>query len=156
MEFKDQCPNGFALIAALMAIWILTAVGILVFTLSTQDIRISGRLVGEKKAFSAAESGIHILSQTLNPADLSGYPISAQVDPTNDPDSRYTINAITPPAPGQPTFLPMAGYAMGGGQQWGQLRFNTEVEGTNTRYNSMVRIAVGVGYGPIEITTVYR
>ncbi|MCJ7496360.1 MAG: hypothetical protein MUP68_19320, partial [Deltaproteobacteria bacterium] len=70
MKIKDQRKNGFALIAALMAIWILTAVGILVFTISTQDIRISGRLVGEKKAFSAVETGIHALTLILNPADL--------------------------------------------------------------------------------------
>ena len=159
MKIKSQKENGFALIAALMAILILTAVGILVFVISTQDIRISGRLVGEKKAFSAAEAGIHALTLILDPANLSASVVSnIQVDATNDAESRYSVN---PPPTGWrpisgPSSLPLAGYSIGGGQQWGQERFNARVTGTNTRYNSMVQVDVGVGYGPIEITTVYR
>ena len=38
--------SGFALIAALLAIWILTAFGLLVFTVTTQDVRISSRMAG--------------------------------------------------------------------------------------------------------------
>lgn len=49
--------QGFAMIAALMALLMLTAVGTLVFTLSTQDIRVSMRVVSEKKAFNTAQSG---------------------------------------------------------------------------------------------------
>lgn len=156
MRFEAQAKNGFALIAALMAIWILTAVGILVFAISTQDIRISGRLVGEKKAFAAVETGIHRLSQTLDPANLPGSAVpDAPVDATNDPASRYTIGTPARPTSG-PSSLPLAGYAIGGGQQWGQERFNARVTGGDTRYNSMVQVDVGVGYGPIEITTLYR
>jgi Tfp pilus assembly protein PilX len=154
MKIKSQKKNGFALIAALMAIWILTAVGILVFTISTQDIRISGRLIGEKKAFAAVETGVHRLSQILDPANPVATP-STQVDATNDPDSLYAVSAPARPTTG-PSTLPLAGYAIGGGQQWGQERFNARVTGTNTRYNSMVQVDVGVGYGPIEITTLYR
>jgi hypothetical protein len=157
MKIKSQKENGFALIAALMAIWILTAVGILVFTISTQDIRISGRLIGEKKAFSAAEAGIHRLTQSLDPTNLSGSAVSnIQVDATNDPDSRYTIGTPTLPPPSRPSSVPLSGYAIGGGQQWGQEIFEAQVTGTNTRYNSMVQVSTGVGYGPVEITTIYR
>ncbi len=156
MKIKHQKEKGFALIAALLAIWILTAVGILVFAMSTQDIRISGRLIGEKKAFAAVETGIHRLSQTLDPANLAGSAVSnAQVDATNDPTSVYSIGAPARPTSG-PGTVPMAGYAIGGGQQWGQERFNARVTGRNTRYNSMVQVDVGVGYGPVEITTLYR
>lgn len=156
MNLHDQQRNGFALIAALLAIWILTAVGILVFTVSTQDIRISGRLVGEKKAFAATEAGIHRLTQIMDPSNLSASAMSSvQVDATNDPDTRYTIGTPARPTTG-PSTLPMAGYAIGGGQQWGQERFDARVTGTNTRYNSMVQVDVGVGNGPIEITTLYR
>lgn len=156
MKIVNQKENGFALIAALLTIWVLTAVGILVFTVSTQDIRISGRLVGEKKAFTAAEAGIHRLTQTLDPANLSGSSVSnVQVDSSNDPDSRYTIGTPTRPTSG-PSTVPLPGYAIGGGQQWGQERFIARVTGTNTRYNSMVQIDVGVGYGPVEISTLYR
>jgi len=156
MNIKSQKEKGFALIAALLAIWIITAVGILVFAISTQDIRISGRLIGEKKAFAAVETGIHRLTQTLDPANLGGSAVSnVQVDASNDAESRYSIGAPTRPTSG-PSTVPLAGYAIGGGQQWGQERFNARVTGTNTRYNSMVQVDVGVGYGPIEITTIYR
>ena len=155
MKIKNQKKNGFALIAALMAIWILTAMGILVFTISTQDIRISGRLVGEKKAFSAAEAGIHALTLILDPTDLPASARSNVGGWSNDPTSLYSIGQPARPTTG-PTTLPLAGYSIGGGQQWGQERFNARVTGTNTRYNSMVQVDVGVGYGPIEITTVYR
>jgi hypothetical protein len=157
MKIKSQKKNGFALIAALMAIWILTAVGILVFTISTQDIRISGRVVGEKKAFSAAQAGIHQLCINFDPANLPGSAVTTptSVDTTNDPASRYTIGTPARPTSG-PSSVPLPGYAIGGGQQWGQERFDGQVTGTNTRYNSLVRVAVGVGYGPVEITTLYR
>ncbi len=154
MRFETQAKNGFALIAALMAIWILTAVGILVFAISTQDIRISGRLIGEKKAFSAAEAGIHQLSLNLDPANLVAIP-STQVDTNNDPQSFYAVGTPARPTSG-PGTVPLPGYSIGGGQQWGQERFNARVTGTNTRYNSMVQVDVGMGYGPIEITTLYR
>lgn len=156
MKIINQKEKGFALIAALLTIWVLTAVGILVFTISTQDIRISGRLVGEKKAFAAAEAGVHRLTQILDPGNLSAAAVSnQQVDPSNDPDSRYTIGTPSRPTSG-PSTVPLPGYAIGGGQQWGQERFIARVTGTNTRYNSMVQVDVGVGYGPVEISTLYR
>jgi hypothetical protein len=157
MISKAHLKNGFALIAALMAIWILTAVGILVFTISTQDIRISSRVIGEKKAFSAAEVGIHRFMLSFDPGlPLSTFAVSnVYVDSTNDPDSRYTVGAPFRPTSG-PSSVPLPGYAIGGGQQWGQERFNAAVSGTNTRYNSLVQVNIGAGYGPVEITTAYR
>jgi len=156
MGFMTHAKKGFALIAALLAIWILTAVGILVFTVSTQDIRISSKVVGEKKAFSAVEAGIHRFMQNFDPTNLSASAVSnAQVDPTTDPDSRYTISTPYQPTTG-PVTVPLAGYAITGGQQWGQKRFNAEVSGTNTRYNSLVRVTICAGYGPVEFSTVYR
>ena len=55
---KRQAEKGFVLVAALMAVFLLVALGVLVFTVTTQDVRISSRYIGEKKAFSAAESAI--------------------------------------------------------------------------------------------------
>lgn len=147
--------KGFALIAALLAIWVLTALGMLVFSVTTQDLRVSSMTVGERKAFLAAEAGIHRFMQSFDPANLSAYPISDQVDPSNDPGSRYTIGTPAAPTTG-PAIVPLAGYAIGGGQQWGQERYNVDVTGTNTRYNSLVRVQIGAGYGPVEISTAYR
>jgi Tfp pilus assembly protein PilX len=151
-----KSERGFALIAALLANLILLAVGIIAINLSTQDIRISMTMVGEKKAMAAAESGIHALTQNFDPGNLTGSALTnVQVDASNDPNSRYTVAAPTPPTTG-PTVLPMAGYSIGGGQMWGQERFDTTVTGTNTAYNATVRIDIGLGFGPIEITTMYR
>ncbi len=80
--------QGFALIASLMALLILTAVGVLVFTLSTQDIRVSMRIVSEKKAFNTAQARIHKFK-----ADLSS--------PTLFPNNPHTY--MHPEKPDNPT-----------------------------------------------------
>ncbi len=148
--------KGFALIAALLANLILLAVGIIAINLSTQDIRISMTAVGDKKAMAAAESGIHALMQNFDPNNLTASALTnVQVDALTDPYSRYTVAAPTLPTTG-PAILPAVGYSIGGGQMWGQERFETTVTGTNTAYNATVQIDIGLGFGPIEITTMYR
>jgi Tfp pilus assembly protein PilX len=156
MEFLARSQNGFAMVAALLSILVLTAVGLLAFAASTQDVRISSRVVAEEKAFSAAEAGIHRFLQNFDPSSLSASAVSnIQVDPANDPDSRYTVGIPSRPTSG-PAAVPLPGYAIGGGQQWGQERFNVGVTGTNAKYNSLARLSVGAGFGPVEITTAYR
>lgn len=148
--------RGFALITAILAIMILMALGFLALSTSTEDLKISGRVVGEKKALSAAETGIHRLMQNFDPANMVGaQATNAQVDAAADPTSRYTISAIGRPASG-PEMLALRGYSIGGGQQWGQRRYVGSVTGNNTSYSSSVTIDVGMGYGPIEITTMSR
>jgi Tfp pilus assembly protein PilX len=143
------------MVAALLSIMILTAVGMLVFTVSTQDIRISGRVVGEEKAFSAGEAGIHRFIQNFDPTNLpASSAIDVQVDPANDPDSRYTVGVPSRPTSG-PAAVPLPGYAMQQGNQWGQERFIVGVTGTNTKYNSLARLNIGAGYGPVDISTAY-
>lgn len=147
--------KGFALITALMAIVILLALGYLAITVTTGDLVITSHVVGEKKALSAAETGIHRLMQNFEPASMAGSEVTAQVDPTTDPTSRYTIRNIALPSFG-PAMRPLVGYAIGGGQQWGQRCYTAEVEGQNTKYKSSVDVALGMGYGPIEISTMSR
>jgi len=156
MKSMAHSKNGFALIAAILAIMILTAVGLVVFAISTQDVRISSRLVGEKKAFSAVEAGIHRFMLNFNPANLAASAVSnAQVDASQDPDSRYTISTPYLPTTG-PATVPLVGYSIAGGQQWGEERFIVDITGTNTRYNSLVRVTICAGYGPVEYSTTYR
>ena len=150
--------SGFALIAALMAVWILTAVGVLVFTVTTQDVRVSSRMVGEKKAFFATEAGVHSLTQGFDPLNLSDpskYNSDFYVNTGMDPYSRYRIGPPVVPTSGPPA-VPLIGYSAGGHQQWGSTRFVARVTGSNTKYGSTVQVDVGVGFGPVEISTAYR
>ena len=139
-----------------MACVILFALAILIINLSTSDLRVSSKSVGQKKALSAAETVIHRMIQNFNPQNLalSAVP-SVQVDPTNDSTSVYTIYTPATPTAG-PLFLPMTGYSIGGGQTWGQRRYVVNVDGRNTAYDTKVTIQTGVGYGPVEISTMYE
>ena len=156
--------EGFALIAALLVFWVLTALGMLVFSVTTQDVRVSSRTVGERKALTAAESGIHVLTQNFNPGTPGNSAVSGVVvDSSGDPNTKYTIGPSVDPN-GNPTWnptsgpdgVPIPGYAMGGGETWGRQWFVAQVTGTNTAYNSSAQINVGVGYGPVDISTIYR
>jgi len=148
--------KGFLLLTAVMACLILLALTMLIINLSTSDLRSSSQSVGQKKALSAAETGIHRLSQNFDPQNLAASEATnVQVDSANDPNSRYTISAATMPT-GGPIFLPLTGYAIGGGQQWGQRRYNVDVTGRNTTYDTRVTIGTGIGYGPVEISTMMR
>ena len=158
---RRQIPSqkGFALVAAILACLILMALAMLVIHLSTQDLRISTKVVGEKKALTAAETGMHQLMRIFNPQATGGLASFAvanvAVDPTNAPGDFYTI--ATPSLPNWgPAFLPMPGYSIGGGQSWGQRRYDSTVTGTNTIYSTQVAIGVGIGFGPIEISTMSR
>lgn len=134
---------GFVLIAALMGIMIILAVGYFALTVSTSDLRIAFRLVGERKAFSAAESGVHVLCQNLNPKNpVSQSAIS--VDSTNDPTAKYSYakpqrNKDMPDVlvPGYDLTLSYKG-----------AHFDTIVTGEDTRYGSKVEIAVGTASLP--------
>lgn len=154
---RMQKESGFALIAALLAVWILTAMGLLVFTVTTQDVRISSRMVGEKKAFFSSEAGVHKLVQVFNPLNLNdttNYNIDVVVD-SKDTASQFRISPPAVPTKG-PAAIPLSGYSSGGGQQWGSTRFVSTVTGKNTNYQSTVQVDTGVGFGPVEITTAYR
>jgi type II secretory pathway pseudopilin PulG len=150
----DKRRKGFALVTAILAIMILLALGYLAISVSTGDLKISTRLVGEKKALSAAETGIHNLMQNFNPESIAASQTS-NVDVATVPGSRYTVSNVGRPTTG-PETLPLKGYSIGGGQQWGQRRYAASVTGENTTYDSSVQINVGMGYGPIEITTMSR
>jgi len=150
---KKNSEEGFALIAAIMACLVLLALGMLVISLSTQDIRVSTKIVGEKRALAAADSGISALSQVFDPQN----PILApQTTNRADGVSSYTLNyPATRPTLG-PILIPLAGFSIGGGQRWGQSRYNLDVVGTNTEYGTQVTVGVGVGYGPVEMSTMSR
>ncbi len=148
--------RGFVLVLAVLGVALILAIGILALTMSGRDITISSRVVGEQKAFSACESGVHHLTTILDPVNPSASVVNDQpVDSTNDPASIYSIGPPVPPTTG-PGMLPLAGYSIGGGQVWGQTRYDVTVKGENTNYKSQVQVDVGLGYGPIEMSTISR
>jgi hypothetical protein len=138
--------RGFSLVVVILAILVLTALGYLALSVTTTDLRITNRIVGEKKALTAAEAGVHILTGSFSPANITA--ISGSVDPDNDPASTYTIDLAATPdaASGLPAFMPMQGYSIAGGQEWGQKMYETSVTGANSSYGSSVQIDVGFGY----------
>ena len=145
--------DGFALVAAIMACLILLALGMLVISLSTQDIRVSAKIVGEKRSLAAAEEGIHSLSQTFDPEN----PVNAPVTTTRaDGVSNYTINYPAKPPTTGPLGIRLPGYDIGGGKIYGERRYNVSVTGRSTAYNTQVTIGVGLGYGPVDLTTLYQ
>lgn len=150
--------EGFALIAALLAILIITAVGVLVFTVTTRDIRVSTRVTGEKKAFSAAEAGVHSLIQNFNPLNSAASDtVNVVVDAATDLDTVYSIANTAPSGAG---WVSMTGYTFSYGSgstpPMGNNTFNSEVTGRNTRYESSVQIDAGLGYGPTPFGTQYQ
>jgi Tfp pilus assembly protein PilX len=154
-NFKAADTNGFALVVAMLANMVLLAFCVLSVWIATADIRISSRMVGEKMALDAAEAGIHTLISNFNPENLTAsIADNVQIDAEN-PHSLFSATAPARPTTG-PMMVPLPGYSIGGGQQWGQTRYNTTVTGTNDLYKTKVEIEVGIGYGPVEMTSMYR
>ncbi|MFH1080966.1 MAG: hypothetical protein V1766_12040 [Pseudomonadota bacterium] len=151
----SRSEGGFALVAAIIACLILMALAMLVISLSTGDLRTSSAVVGGKRALLATESGVHNLTQTFDPAGTNfGLNSTWQnVDAANDPGSqyRYTSSAASALAP-----MPLPGYSVEAGQGWGMSRYNVAVDGRNTLYNAQMQVSVGVGYGPVPISTTYK
>jgi Tfp pilus assembly protein PilX len=65
-EITVKNEKGFAFIVALLLTLLLTALGVLVFTLTTRDIRSAVKMTGEKYAMNNAEICINRLNYTLN------------------------------------------------------------------------------------------
>jgi Tfp pilus assembly protein PilX len=152
---KIRNEEGFALIAAILANMILLAVGIIAINISTQDLRISMRVVGDKKAMSAAEAASHWVIMNLNP-DNPGSVVKTN-QPLNElgseltSRSRITITQPAPPTMG-PLFMKMPGYDMSS-NQWILLRYNTTITGRNDDYQASVTVDLGLGYGPVDATS---
>ena len=131
--------SGFVLIAAIMGIMILLAVGFLALTISSSDLRIASRLIGERKAFSAAESGVNeILRQYdfYTPTSISW----TKVDPLRDPNPEFSATA--PSATGNT--INLEGYSFGTVSQ----EVTSTVIGRDSTYGSQVRIDIGVATKP--------
>jgi len=149
---KIRHEGGFALIAAVLANLILLAVGIIALNLSTQDLRISMKVVGDKKAMSAAEAATHWLMLNFDPANSAA--VAKENRPLTelaaglDPRGRVTIKQPVLSTVGPVQISGPTGYDMGT-TQWVLLRYDTTVTGRNEDHRTSVTIDVVVGYGPV-------
>jgi hypothetical protein len=85
-KVETDREKGFVMIVALMAIVVLTAVGFFALTMISEELMISSRMLGERRAFSAAESGAYMAD-----ADMSV--LSGVATPPNDPSKPvYTFS----------------------------------------------------------------
>jgi hypothetical protein len=151
-SYHQKSEGGFVLVAALMAVMILMALGFFILTTTSQDLRMSSRLVGERKAFSAVECGLHTLCLTFDPAMAA---LNNQAcDAANDPNNRFDIaaperNEVLPD-------IPAIGSDITGGKRWVSQVFDTTITGRDQNYNSSVPVAVGVTFGPVPEDPSYR
>jgi Tfp pilus assembly protein PilX len=140
-----KSEDGFVLIAAILATMIMIALGLYALSTTTQDMKISSRLVAERKAFSAAECGLHTLCLTFDPAMAA---LSNQsCDAANDPNNKFDIAAPT-----RNSVLPSVtaiGADITGGKKWVSMIFDTTITGRDQSYNSSVPVSVGIKFGPV-------
>lgn len=149
--------NGFILVASLLTLLILMAVATLIYSVTTKDIRVSIRHVGEQKAFTAAEAGLHALIMASAATGGIGS-VSAvtqvQVDSSGDTNSVYSYVLNTIPPAGVPASRPIIGFDIGSvSANWGQWVSHMTVTGENLKYGSSVVTNVGIGFGPVDVTT---
>ena len=156
---KDK-KSGFALLAAVLVTFVLMAAGILVFTLTTRDHRISSKLLSGRQALSTAESGVHNLMTTFDPAQPSAS-LTTDREVTGEM-GRYTFTISQPVdssghtkpiASGYgPDVRPIPGDEVNqSGQAFFIVRYSFDVTGSDAVTGSSVQLNVGVGYGPVQI-----
>ena len=139
--------KGFALIAAILMSLILLAVGMLVISLSTGDLRSSVRVVCDKRALSATETGIQRLMKSFDATrpDLSDYAVTnIQADPA-DPTQRFTTST---PVKTKKNNQTMPGFPID--ERWVRVQYDVTITGTNTACNSTAVVTAGLVYGPVK------
>jgi len=149
-----QSQRGFALVTAILACVILMALAILVMNMSTNDLRVSGRNVGEKTALHAAESGVQVMLRNFDYVNRGAItlPTDTQVDPSSDPSAYFTITDPALPI----TSYSMSGFSMAGGQKMVRYVYPLESEGRSTTHDTRVILEFGVANGPNPGDTDYR
>jgi Tfp pilus assembly protein PilX len=150
--FKNirKSEGGFIFIAAIMSVMILMAVGFFALTITSQDIRISSRLVGERKALSAAESCVHYVCAQLDPNNLTSYS-GVNYDTANP---TVSFSTTLPSLNKQISNLAVAGYDLAKGWTSGA-GFNTVCTGGDASYNSRVNVGIGTTGRPVKYDLQY-
>ena len=133
---EGNAQKGFVLIAAILAMMILTAVGIFALTTSSQDIKVSVRSVSEANALSAAEAGVHILCATFDPTALQNIPKTAVNGSVN---ASYSIVGLI-----KTQTISPAGSNITVGNEYAYDVYNAQVTGNDERLNGRVTLRVGI------------
>lgn len=160
MNLRNE--RGFALMAAIIACLILLALGMLVINMSTGDLRSSVMTVGNKKSLAATESGIHRVIQDFNPPAALAYATTdCATNPTNpsynwqsiSSGASVGIDANTRFAVCAPTASDMPPVSIPGSaiDEWAMMRYNGSIVGENTSYNSLTKVDIGIGFGPVSM-----
>ncbi len=135
---QKNSERGFALVVALIACMILIALGALIMTLSTGDIKTSSQILGQKRAMIAAEKGVQRLIQQYNFDNIpNAMQTTLPADLAVDQFSQYQI--AIPNATG--TMHP-AGFSM----DWQLSTYDVNVTGWHEHYTGNVTIGVGIGH----------
>lgn len=154
-----KSEKGFVFLVALMAIVVLIAIGFFALTTVSEDLMISFRLTGERKAFSAAESGAYAAAANIavydtlpSPADkntiLYTFP-QTYIDPVNDPNASYTGEVYWVRS------IDTEGFGLN--YKFSQDLFKTIITGKDSFYGSTVKIEVGITDTPgITEDTIYK
>jgi len=133
-----KSEDGFVFLVALLGMFILVAIGFFALTTISEELMISSRLVGERKAYSAAEAGVHAVCSNSNFVAVS----STQVDPVNDPALFYSASAPTQNPITPKVHLP--GYSA----EFMSNAYLVNVTGTDSSYKSSVTMQIGIGDVP--------
>jgi len=154
-----KSEKGFVFLVSLMAIAVLIAIGFFALTTISDDLMINYRLVCERKAFSAAESGAYAAAANITIYDNLPSPAAANtilytftntnVDSVNDPTASYTGKVYWVRS------IAMEGFSFE--YNFSQDLFKTVVAGEDSLCGSSVNIEVGVSDTPSRTEdTIYK
>jgi len=149
-DYRRKSEDGFVLIAAIMAVMIILAVSFFILTTSTQDIRISSRMVAERKALSAAEACGQALYASTSSFDAlihTSYS-NVQIDPA---DPSVTWSASTSTIFGAAIAI---GYDLPSGFS-GFAIYESTCTGKDSSRGSSVSLVTGMIPPPAQVSTVY-
>jgi hypothetical protein len=149
-DYRQKSEGGFIFLAAIMGVMILMAVGFFALTITGQDITISSRLVGERKALSAAEACVHYVCAQLDPSTLTSY--SGVYYDTANPTVSFSTSL--PSLNKQISNLAVPGYDLAKGWTSGA-GFNTVCTGRDAGYNSLSNVAIGTTGRPVKYDLQY-
>jgi len=136
---QKNSEEGFVLVVAIMAIIVMVAVGFFAMTMISGDLVITSRLASERRAFSAAESGVHAILTSLDFDNLASANVSNVRVSANDPTLVYSARTQ---ATERQIFIP--GYDLAS-----KARIHEAVvTGRNTQDGSSVTLSVGVAGPP--------